>query len=84
MDDKESSVVRPHKLLKGFKRIALLPGEEKEVTFLLDFGSFRLYNLKKQWVVEAGNFEIMIGRDSSNIQLSETITITEDIAQPGQ
>lgn len=81
VNDIESSIVRPDKLLKGFKRVELVPGEEKEVSFLLDFGSFRLYNLKRQWVVEAGRFEIMIGKDSNSIQLTDTITIAEDISE---
>lgn len=79
--DKESSVVRPDKLLKGFQRARLMPGEEKEVRFLLDFGSFRLYDLKKRWVVEAGNFDIMIGRSSNKIELTGTIAIGEDLVQ---
>ena len=79
VNDLQSSVVRPDKLLKGFKRVTLMPGEEKEIRFLLDFGSFRIYNLKKKWMVEAGDFEIMIGKSSSNIQLTDRIAITEDI-----
>ena len=79
VSDPASSVVRPDRLLQGFARVCLKPGEEREVDFLLGFESFRLFNLQKEWVVEAGDFEIMIGTDSSRMVLSETITIPEDI-----
>lgn len=81
INDVESSVVRPDKLLKGFKRVTLLAGEEKTVSFLLDFDSFRLYDLKYQWVVEAGDFEIMIGKNSNDIVLKSRVTISEDVRQ---
>ncbi len=75
VNDVVSSIVTPLKLLKGFKRITLNPAEEKKVTFTLDFDAFRLLNKDFQWVVENGDFEIMVGGASNDIRLTETITI---------
>ena len=75
MNDVVSSVVTPLKLLKGFERISLKAGEKKSVEFKLDFESFRLLNKNLEWVVEDGEFEIMVGSASSDIRLKEIIKI---------
>lgn len=74
--DKESSVIRPKKELKGFEKIGLEPGEEKEVTFVLNKRSFAYYNVDLgDWHVESGEFEILIGKSSREIVLKEVITV---------
>ncbi|MBS6507913.1 MAG: glycoside hydrolase family 3 C-terminal domain-containing protein [Paraclostridium bifermentans] len=74
--DKESSVTRPEKELKGFGKIGLEPGEEKEVTFILNKRSFAYYNVDLgDWHVESGEFEILIGKSSREIVLKEVITV---------
>ncbi|WP_148550211.1 glycoside hydrolase family 3 C-terminal domain-containing protein [Paraclostridium bifermentans] len=74
--DKESSVTRPEKELKGFGKIGLDPGEEKEVTFILNKRSFAYYNVDLgDWHVESGEFEILIGKSSREIVLKEVITV---------
>ena len=75
VNDVVSSVVTPLKLLKGFERISLKVGETKNVEFKLDFESLRLLNKDLEWVVEDGEFEIMVGSASSDIRLKETIAI---------
>lgn len=75
INDVTSSIVTPEKSLQGFKRISLQPGEKKIVKFALDFNSFKLLNLKYEWVVEPGEFEIMIGASSRDIRLKESIVI---------
>ena len=77
INDVVSSVVTPLKLLKGFERISLKVGETKTVEFKLDFESFRLLNKDLEWVVDDGEFEIMVGSASSDIRLKEKIEITE-------
>lgn len=77
VNDLISSILTPQKLLKGFKRISLKPDEEKTVTFTLDFDSFRLLDRDFNWVVEKGDFEIMVGSASNDIRLKDTITITD-------
>ena len=77
VNDVVSSVMTPLKLLQGFERISLKAGEAKTVEFRLGFNSFRLLNKDYEWVVEDGDFEIMVGAASNDIRLSETITIKE-------
>jgi beta-glucosidase len=74
--DIESSVIRPNKELKGFEKVELKAGEEKTVTFTLDKRAFAYYNTaKKDWCVESGDFEILIGKSSGSIQLAETVNV---------
>ena len=74
--DKEASVDRPLKELKGFVKVALQPGEEKKVTIGLSERDFAFYNVeKKDFVAEAGEFEILVGASAEDIRLKETIEI---------
>lgn len=78
--DVQSTVMRPFKELKGFTKIELQPGEKKSVTFTLDHRSFAYYNVElKDWHVESGNFEIMIGRSCEDILLSDTIHVQSTV-----
>lgn len=70
VSDKEASVPRPVKELKGFRRVVLKPGETKAVNFRLDKRSMAFYDVnKKGWVAEPGEFEILIGSSSRDIRL---------------
>ena len=73
--DKLSSVVRPVKELKGFKKIKLRPGESKSVSFELGYQELKMLDTDLKWVVESGEFEIMIGSSSKDIRLNGIITI---------
>ncbi|MCL6458101.1 MAG: glycoside hydrolase family 3 C-terminal domain-containing protein [Gorillibacterium sp.] len=73
--DVQSSIVTPLKLLQGFKRISLAPGQTQTVEMLLDFDSFKLLNKKFQWVVEPGEFVIMTGSSSVDIRLEQNLII---------
>jgi beta-glucosidase len=74
--DKESTIDRPLRELKGFAKIALNPGEEKPVSFTLDKRSFAYYNTAIHgWVVESGEFSIDIGASSRDIRLIASITV---------
>ncbi len=75
VNDKVSSVITPLKELKGFERISLEAGESKCVEFKLGFDSFKLLNKNFEWVVENGEFEILVGASSEDIKLSQTIRI---------
>ncbi len=77
IDDVVSSVITPLKELKGFERITLKAGECKTVEFSLDFDSFKLLNKNYEWVVENGEFNIMVGASSEDIRLSQIINITQ-------
>jgi beta-glucosidase len=70
--DKVSSVTRPVKELRGFKRIALNAGETKMVTFGIDPEKLAFHNIEMNYVVEPGIFEIMTGSSSRDTDLQMT------------
>ncbi|MBQ3527354.1 MAG: glycoside hydrolase family 3 C-terminal domain-containing protein [Clostridia bacterium] len=61
--DLKASYMRPLRELKGFKKIALEPGEEKEVTFELGYEELGFYLPDGSYTLERGLFEIYIGKD---------------------
>lgn len=74
--DEYSSVVRPIEELKRFRRIALRPGEIRTVTFELGKDAFAFYDVNtKDWVVEPGDFNIMIGSSSADIRSSKLLAL---------
>ncbi len=74
--DAESTAIRPVKELKGFAKAELVPGERKTVTFSLDKRSFAYYDVElNDWRVETGEFEIMIGKSSRDIVLTDTVRV---------
>lgn len=74
--DVKSSVMKPDKELKGFTKVELEPGEEKEVTFSLGKRAFAYYNVEiGDWYVESGDFEILVGGSSKGMALKETISV---------
>jgi beta-glucosidase len=75
LHDVVSSVTRPIKELKGFRRVALAPGESKTVQFTLDREAFALWNPQMQRVVEPGAFEIMVGPNSVDLKTT-TLEVT--------
>jgi len=74
--DPEASVPRPLKELKGFKRIHLKAGEEKDITFILRAQNLSYYDVATgKFVVEPGQFDIMIGSSSEDIRVSGNFQI---------
>ncbi|MDF1549410.1 MAG: beta-glucosidase BglX [Bacteroidales bacterium] len=65
--DKFASVTRPVKELKGFEKIELMPGETKNIKFLLTDKELGFYNNKGEYLVEPGEFEIMVGTNSKDV-----------------
>ena len=81
--DREASVIRPVKELKGFGKVSLEPGEQKIVSFSLDERSFAFWDVDiHDWRVEAGEFIIYIG--SSSADISQSAVITVEPAEPFQ
>jgi beta-glucosidase len=73
--DNASSVFRPEKELKGFKKVSLAPGEAKEISFELDETAFQFYDdAQHKWVLEPGVFTIMAGNSSKNVPLNAEVT----------
>ncbi len=71
--DKVSSVTRPVKELKGFKKVFLQPGESKTINFTITSEELALWDVHKKWVVEPGEFNIMVGNSSRNEDLKSTV-----------
>ena len=67
--DKVSSVTRPVKELRGFKRVHLKPKETKTVTFEINPEHLAFHDVNMKYVVEPGDFEIMVGRSSRDEDL---------------
>jgi beta-glucosidase len=76
LHDVVSSVTRPVKELKGFRRITLAPGESKSVQFTLDRDAFALWNQEMKRVVEPGAFEIMVGPNSEELKTATLEIVT--------
>ncbi len=72
-----SSVAQPVKQLKGFQRVFLRAGEEKELTFTISADMLKILNPQMKWVVEPGEFRIMIGSSSRDVRLRAILTVTE-------
>lgn len=69
ISDKQSSLPRPVKELKGFSKIELSPGEEQEVTFTIDKEALSFFDdTKHTWVAEPGKFEAIIASSSADIK----------------
>ncbi len=76
VEEKNPSVVRPVKELKGFEKIELEAGQEKQLDFVLSFRDFAYFDEEqKDWVVNQGDFLIHVGASSEDIRLSETVNI---------
>ena len=74
--DDESSLVRPVKELKGFKKVSLAPGETKNVTFEVTKDMLKFYDPeKKDWVFEPGTFTFHVGAASDDIRSTAKLTL---------
>ena len=74
--DKVSSVTTPVKVLKGFKKVQINPNETVILSFSIPCKELGLWDKYMNFVVEPGEFELMIGASSEDIRLNDTITIT--------
>jgi beta-glucosidase len=74
--DVKASVKRPDKELKGFEKVMLQPGETKTVTLQLPAEAFQYYDeAKKQWVLEPGQFEVLVGSASNDIRQTGMVAL---------
>ncbi|MGE5486657.1 MAG: fibronectin type III-like domain-contianing protein, partial [bacterium] len=69
--DVVSSVTRPVKELKGFRKVTLKPGETKTVEIEITPELLAFYDINMKYVVEPGDFEIMVGNSSRNEDLQK-------------
>lgn len=75
--DELSSITVYEKVLRGFERVSLEPGESKEVSFTLAPKDLGLLDVDFRRIVEPGEFEIMIGASSKDIRLSEKLLVDD-------
>ena len=74
--DEECSLPRPLKELKGFRKVQLAAGEAKTVTLSLDKAAFSFWSPdSKDWVTEAGGFELVVGASSNDTCLSAKVML---------
>jgi len=74
--EKECSVPRPIKELKGFSRVSLKAGEKKTITMKLKNRDFAFWDVKSNgWKVEPGSFDVLIGSSSRDIKLTQTLVL---------
>jgi beta-glucosidase len=73
----QSVVYQPIESLRAFQRVTLAPGETRHVNFTLSATQLAYYNVaRKGFVVEPGNFDIMIGSASDDIRLRAHLQVT--------
>lgn len=72
--DLVASVSRPVKELKGFERVRLAAGESRDVTFRITPDMLKYYDGDLKYVIEPGDFDIMVGPDSRNVK-AKRITV---------
>lgn len=75
MRDRVASVVRPVEELKDFKKTMLQPGERKTIQFVIDKEKLSFYDQKLNWIVEPGEFDVMIGSSSADIRLKSSFEL---------
>lgn len=74
--DTEASVPRPEKELKAFKKVFLEPSASQVVNIELGKDAFSFYDAdKKQWVLEPGQFEVLVGSSSRDIRLKGVVEL---------
>jgi len=71
--DEYSSVTRPIKELRDFRRVTIDAGASKVVKFTLPATKLAFYNVNMDWTVEPGTFKIMVGASSEDSKLLETV-----------
>ena len=80
--DKESTIFRPTKELKGYKKVFLNAGEEKEVSVELSKRAFAFYNVNiNDWCVESGDFDIMVCASSRDVKLTATVNVEAPVCE---
>lgn len=65
--DLSASVCQPIKVLKGFQKLSLEPGETKTVQFTLTPEDLKYYDANMKWTVEPGEFSVFVGSSSSDV-----------------
>ena len=70
-------MTRPVKELKGFQRVSLQPGEKRRIEFVLGPEHLGFWNREMKYVVEPGEFRVMVGNNSVDV-LEANLTVTSN------
>ena len=72
------SVDRPVKELKGFAKVELAPTQSRQVRIVLDARAFAFYDPdERDWVAEAGAYDLLIGGSAADIELQTTVRLED-------
>lgn len=78
--DTDCSTHRPAKELRGFEKITLNPGESRTISLQLDRRAFAYWSTTQHdWVVEPGQFDILLGASARDIRLTSSMAVTGDV-----
>jgi beta-glucosidase len=77
-----ASVTRPVLELKGFKRVAVEPGQRRTVTFEVPAGQLGFYDHDMEFVVEPGEVELLVGQSSADLVEAGSVTIVPAATPP--
>ena len=69
LNDEVASIVYYERVLRGFERVSLKPGEKARVRFTLAPDDLKLLDRDMKWTVEPGTFQVLVGASSENIRL---------------
>ncbi|HUE80548.1 MAG TPA: fibronectin type III-like domain-contianing protein, partial [Pyrinomonadaceae bacterium] len=73
----KSTVARPLKELKGFKRVMIAPSQTITITLPITGERLAHWDTRKRaFVVEKGNVEVMVGASSTDIKLTKAISVS--------
>lgn len=77
LNDKIASVMAYEKVLRGFERVHLAPGESRKVEFKLYPRDLEILDINYKWTVEPGDFVVMVGASSEDIKLRGGFTVVQ-------
>lgn len=77
LNDRYTSAIWPEKKLKAWQRVTIQPGEIVTVKFTIPYADLALCNEDGEWVVEPGEFDILVGASSRNKDLNRARFVVE-------
>lgn len=75
VSDEIATVVAPNQSLKGFAKVVIPAGKAKTVEIPIKIQDLGLWNTRMKYVVEPGNFTVMVGSSSGDIRGNATLTV---------
>ena len=79
--DEVASVARPNRMLLGFARLFLTPGQARRVTFTVHPSRLAFYDPSMRFVTEPGAFTFSVGASSVDIRVEKTIELDGQVAE---